>query len=99
EIQLLLADLRDTQVTSDEDGATDPRISMSRAVRDKLWTVYRPSEDGDPSSFDPFRLVEPPEIKACLDSGSVEIQGSDQKEFRKQVARYLDSQHRFWPIV
>lgn len=72
---------------------------MSRAVRDKLWTVYRPSDDGDAEQFDPFQLVEPAEIAAALDARTAEIQNDNVDDFRKQVARYLDSQHRFWPIV
>jgi GTPase SAR1 family protein len=99
EVQLLLGDLRDTQGVLDDDSAADPSIPISRAVREKLWTVYRPSEEGDLASFDPFRLVEPPDIKAYLDSGNTEIESADVDDFRKQVKRFLDSQHRFWPIV
>ena len=82
-----------------KDEAGDSATGMSRQVRTKLWKVYRPSETSDFSSFDPFHLVEPPEIKAALDAGFEEVSSSDVSEFRKQVARYLESKHRFWPIV
>lgn len=99
EVQLLLADLRDTQVAGDDEETADPRVQMSRAVRDKLWTVYRHSDDADVTAFDPFKLAEPAEVKEALDKGVIEFEAGDLKEFRKQVARFLDSQHRFWPIV
>jgi hypothetical protein len=99
EINVLLADLKDTHVPAEEDGSSDLPSLISRAVRDKLWTVYRPDEHDDPQLFDPFHLAEPPEIKAALDTGSAEIEYADFKDFRKHVRRYLDAQHRFWPIV
>jgi Dynamin family len=98
EVNLLLADYRDAESGTDDDAA-NPRIEMSRAVTDKLWTVYRATEETDRASFDPSKLVEPPEITAALDSGFQEVASLDVNLFRKQVARYLESKHRFWPIV
>jgi len=99
EVSLLLADLRDAKSgATEDDGSVEP-AQMSRTVRDKLWTVYRPSEDSSSANFDPFNFVEPAEIKEALDAGFAQMRYADLKEFRKRVARYLDSKHRFWPIV
>ena len=99
EVELLLADLRDTQDrTSDENNGDEP-AQMSRAVRDKLWTVYRPSENADPLKFDPFNLHEPQEITHALDAGSVDYTSQDIEKFRKYVGTFLDSKDRYWPIV
>jgi len=99
-VELLLADLRDAEKLAAQDGVADPPAQqLSRAVRDKLWALYRPSEDAEYASFDPFNLVEPPEIKFSLDTGFTELTCANLKDFQKHVARYLDSQHRFWPIV
>lgn len=99
EIDLLLQDLRDAREPFDGDNAEDPRPEMDRAVRAKLAAVYGTSEDGSPAQFDPFNLVEPPAIKQALDAGYTEIEEPELEQFRKQVAHYLDSRHRFWPIV
>ena len=56
---------------------------MSRAVRDKLWTVYRCNEDSSPASVDPFNLVEPLEIKQALDDASSNV--------RRHAVRFSDS--------
>lgn len=99
EVDLLLADLRDTQQQSADDvNGTEP-IQMSRAVRDKLWTVYRSAENADPSRFNPFALEEPAEITNALDAGYTEYESTDLKEFRKFVGSFLDSKDRYWPIV
>jgi hypothetical protein len=99
EMYLLLADFRDTRRHGEEDRAADPRVDIARTVRDKLWAVYKPSEDADPAGFDPLNREEPPEITAALDAGFIEIVSEDLDQFRKQIARYLDSKYRFWPIV
>src|SRR5262249_14211624 len=99
EVRLLLADLRDTQSAVEEaDNGLDLRFQMSRRVWDKLRTVYSLPEGDSQSSFDPFALIEPQEVKEALDSGSATIECADLKEFREEVSRYLDSRHRFWPI-
>jgi hypothetical protein len=97
QIQLLLSDLRDTQSPPEVDDMPDPREQMSRAVRDTLWTVYRQSDDS--KAFDPFDLVEPEEIRQALDAGSTQFRCDDLDDFRKQIRLYLESKHRFWPIV
>ena len=73
EVSLLLGDLRDAQaVAAEPDGWIEP-AQMSRAVREKLWTVYRPTEDSGSAGFDPFRLVEPAEITQALDAGFTDL--------------------------
>ncbi len=100
EVELMRADLRDSwRPAAAEDVASDALAQLSRTARDKLWTVYRPSEDASPVSFDPFDLTEPPEIRDALDAGYANVCCDKLEEFRKEVARYLDSKHRFWPIV
>ncbi len=99
EVELLLADLRDAQQASNEDNSSDAPVHMSKAVREKLWTVYRPAEDSPQKQFDPLKMVEPPEIKEALDVGYTEVSSPHLKEFRKQIESFLHSQHRFWPIV
>src|SRR5262249_12562443 len=91
EVNLLLADLRDTQEVASSDNNGGEPAQISRAVRDKLWTVYRPAIDADPSRFNPLSLEEPAEITQALDAGFAKYQTGDLKDFRKFVARFLDS--------
>ncbi len=99
EIALIHAELRDSEELADEDRDSDEPRQMSRAVRDKLWSVYKPEGSKDPNTFDPFRLVEPQEVKFALDHGATEVESDDIDEFRKFVSKFLDSKDRFWPIV
>lgn len=100
EVELLLGDLRDSWRPSNaEDAASSVLASLSRTARDKLWTVYHTAEVATLAEFDPFNLSEPPEIRDALDAGYVDVRCEDLGEFRKEVARYLDSKYRFWPIV
>jgi energy-coupling factor transporter ATP-binding protein EcfA2 len=99
EIDLLLGDWQDVNASAGEDANGDPWADMSRAVRDRLWAVYKPADDADPKDFNPLDLVEPPEITTALDVGMAELQATDLNTFRKEVAQYLESRHRFWPIV
>jgi energy-coupling factor transporter ATP-binding protein EcfA2/F0F1-type ATP synthase membrane subunit b/b' len=100
EVDLLLGDLRDIRDASNEDSDSDDTANqLSRLVRDKLWTVYRSSDETPRQDFDPLNLIEPSEITEALDAGSVEIEHTSVEDFRKDVAQYLDSKHRFWPIV
>ncbi len=71
EIALIHAELRDSEELADEDRDSDEPRQMSRAVRDKLWSVYKPEGSKDPNTFDPFRLVEPQEVKFALDHGQL----------------------------
>lgn len=98
EIDILLEDLNDA-VHVDGSEANDPRHAISKAALDRLWTVYRNDADEDRSSFDPFNLREPEAVTRVLDSGVAKLENSDLKKFRKAVSRYLDSKHRYWPIV
>jgi hypothetical protein len=99
EIDQLLEDLRDAKLADSENGDSAVPAEMSRAVRDKLWAVYKPSDDAEQSDFDPFDLKEPLEIKRALDAGGAEVTHDSIDEFRKRVAQFLDSSHRYWPIV
>ncbi len=99
EIELLLADWRDTTTGNMDGEGGDNCLEMSRAVRDRLWAVYKPTEDADPSDFRPSNLIEPPDVAHALDKGVADFKSTDLDEFRKLVAKYLDSKHRFWPIV
>ncbi|MCA9076576.1 MAG: dynamin family protein [Planctomycetaceae bacterium] len=98
EVNILLDDLRDAQFSGNGE-ANDPAAGFSRVAFDKLWTVYKPAEDADKKDFDPFDLEEPTEITEALDRGTAEIRDSTLTSFRKNLKVYLDSQHRFWPIV
>jgi energy-coupling factor transporter ATP-binding protein EcfA2 len=99
EVDLLLADLKDASGHAAEIDGSGETVRMTKAVRDKLWTVYRSEESSDQSEFRVAHLQEPEEITAALDAGHVMVASEDLGEFRKQIARYLDSKHRFWPIV
>ena len=99
EIELLLADWRDATSGNGDGQGGDNCLEMSRAVRDRLWAVYKPSDDADPSAFNPSKLVEPPEVAEALNNGVADFKSVDPGEFRKLVAKFLDSKHRFWPIV
>lgn len=99
EVDLLLADWQDTQRTDVGERRSDAVVDISCAVRDKLWAVYKPSDDADISSFDPAQLQEPSIIRAALDRGFDEIEEGNLESFRKKISQYLDSKHRFWPIV
>jgi hypothetical protein len=99
EIELLLADWRDATTGNGDGEGGDNCLEMSRAVRDRLWAVYKPSDDADPSAFSPSNLVEPPEVAQALDKGTADFKSADLDDFRKLVAKFLDSKHRFWPIV
>lgn len=99
EIELLLADWRDATTENGDGEGGDNCLEMSRAVRDRLWAVYRPSDDADPNTFNPTNLVEPPEVAQALNRGVAEFKSAELDDFRKAVAKFLDSKHRFWPIV
>ena len=51
EIDLLLGDWQDVNAFAGEDANGDPWADMSRAVRDRLWAVYKPADDADPKDF------------------------------------------------
>jgi len=102
EVEALVGDLKDAsdrQLLSpdDEPRSAEPTY-LATTARDKLWTVYGTSGE-NPAHLNINALKEPPEIKTALDRGAESIASADLDEFRKQVAHYLDSEHRFWPIV
>ena len=72
---------------------------ISRAAKDRLWAVHKPSDDASIKDFDLSRLVEPPAITEALDTGFREIRCDDLAAFRRKIAEYLASSHRYWPIV
>lgn len=99
----LLDDIEEASGTGDplDDTKTDSETParLVREAHEKLWAVYRPDEDADPADFDFRDLQEPLEITRALKRGKELIETSDLKEFRKWIADYLDSGHRYWPIV
>jgi len=99
----LLGDIAEALGTGDplDDTQADSETpaKLVREAREKLWAVYRPSEDADPNDFDFRDLQEPPEIAKALKRGKELTETTDLKEFRKWIAEYLDSSHRYWPIV
>ncbi|MEI8021505.1 MAG: dynamin family protein, partial [Schlesneria sp.] len=97
EVDLLRADFRDAKLPHDREETNEPPHAISRSAIDKLRAVYQ--VEGDIENFDPFHLVEPKEITQALDSGVIEIEYSSLDEFRREIAVFLDSKHRFWPIV
>lgn len=101
EVDLLLADLKDAQSGEGDQnvGEVTAADTLTRAARDKLWAVYKPSDDADPAQFDPRRLSEPPAVTEALQRGFQEIEAASLEDFRKAVEQYLSSRHRFWPIV
>ncbi len=100
EVEQLRGDLRDSSRPVDgEDGASRVLENLTRTARNKLWTIYRPSEDANRADFNLHQLTEPPEIREALDAGYIDVTCQDAKDLRKVVTRYLDSKHRFWPIV
>ena len=96
EVNQLVEDIRINLRFSKMEGS-DESYGISKVAMDKLRTVYAPEKD--PADFDPLKIEEPREITKALDAGFIEIESPDLKDFRKQVAQYLDSKHRFWPIV
>ncbi len=100
EIEQLWADVADArQGGNDEPGPDAEGLAIPRVARDKLWAVYRPTLDADPALFDPYDLNEAPEIRRALDAGIERVASDDLEDFRKQISVYLDSRHRYWPIV
>lgn len=98
ELDNLLADLREARNAHESAESGDPRLEISRAAMDRLWTVYH-KEGQDRESFDPLTLEEPETVRRVLDAGIAELENSHLPDFRKAVSRYLDSKHRYWPIV
>lgn len=102
EVDLLRAEVADMETpdqASTANGESETGPAISRAARDKLWAVYRPSPDADPNDLDLRNLIEPPEIAKALDQGQETLRHTDLNEFRKGLAKFLDSKHRYWPIV
>ena len=103
ECNLLIGDIAEIKTGGDplDDSQSDVETPgrLAREARAKLSAVYRPNEDADPPDFDFARMEEPPEITNALKRGKEITETRDIKEFRRWIAEYLDSNHRFWPIV
>jgi len=104
EVEALIGDLKDSSEHSkiapeDETARSSAEPSyLASTARDKLWTVYG-APGSDPAHLNVANLVEPTEIRAALDRGIQSLKAENLDEFRKQISLYLDSKHRFWPIV
>lgn len=101
EMTTLLADLADADDrTAADEREGDAPSGISHAALDKLRAVYGDPEDRDwRPPRDHAALVEPPMIRAALDAGVGKIESGTIEEFRKEIAAYLDSKGRLWPIV
>lgn len=95
EAQMLLKAYRQAIDSSPID-SSDGSAEIARSVTDKLRVVYAQSSG---EAFDPTVLEEPDEIREALDRGVKEWTCSDIDQFAEQIAKFLDSQHRYWPIV
>jgi energy-coupling factor transporter ATP-binding protein EcfA2 len=103
ERELLLGDIAESRTCGDplDDSQADIETPgrIAREAREKLWAVYRPTEDSDPYEVDMRTVKEPAEITNALKRGKEHTETQDIKEFRRWIAEYLDSKHRYWPIV
>jgi GTPase SAR1 family protein len=109
EIGALLDDLRDQQRAEDggDTAVTGAIPTIPQAARDKLRAVYSGRDaDGAPQDAPwhtldtrQLREWEPVEIARALDVGREAISVGTIEEFRKALDLYLNSKHRFWPIV
>jgi predicted GTPase len=103
ERELLLGDIAESRTGGDplDDSQADIETPgrIAREAREKLWAVYRPTEDSDPYEVDMRTVKEPAEITNALKKGKEHTETQDIKEFRRWIAEYLDSKHRYWPIV
>lgn len=97
EISLLLADVADEKKI-DLQNAVGAE-SVAKAARDRLLAVYRTTDEEIRPGLKLDELKEPQEIKEVLDSGRITISSKTADDFRKQLRRYLDSKHEFWPLV
>jgi len=102
EVKALVGDLKDAAdkrtLAPDEEAPSGEPSYVASTARDKLWTIYG-TPGGNAAHLDVQKLVEPPEIKTALDRGKESFRSDDLDDFRKRISQYLDSEHRFWPIV
>lgn len=97
EIDLLLSDLRDAKKYGGEIDDENVGPSISRAAEDKLKAVYAADKNQDQLDF--FNLEEPTEITRALNKGYENISSPSLKEFSAAIKPFLDSNHRYWPLV
>jgi len=85
----------------DSDGDGDCEISLHAVA--KLWGVYKASNEQKLTEFKSLlkksTLIEPKEISLAFREKTRKFDSTDAKEFKKELSYYLDSEHRFWPIV
>ncbi len=90
------------QDLADEDFRSGDEISRSitYTAESKLDAVYGPeSKARYLVSLDRNELEEPDEVAAAFDAGSITLASDDVADFRTELKQYLDSDHRYWPIV
>lgn len=103
EVGQLRQDIEDFEAAAREAGNGDGQASgasHAKVARDKLRAVYGlpDSADGE-DQLDLSRLIEPEEIREALDAGVRKFVADDIKEFERRIRLYLNSEHRYWPIV
>ncbi len=104
EMQLLKDDLKDFLEMQSTPGTNmnenvDEACSISRVARDKLKTVFSLPDDFQYSLKNIENLKEDKDISRALDEKKAFIKERDFKKFKKGISLYLDSKHKFWPIV
>lgn len=71
-----------------------PTSPSPERPEDKLKALYGESAVLHFVSLDKEDLVESDEVTRAFEAGSVVIESADESQFRQQLAKYLDSQHR-----
>ncbi len=101
ELDGLFANIADAGVPGDtsDSGEGEGVIDISGAARQKLEAIYGSVPDDELSRLTPSSLVEPDEITQAFEMRRTTITSAELEEFRQKVALYLESRHRFWPIV
>lgn len=97
EIRYLIADIRDAEGATAQDGDGDA-VGIPKAAKDKLIAVYG-TWDSLPRPLTVERLPEAPEIRDAFERGTIDIAETSLDSFRTRIREFLDSKCRYWPIV
>lgn len=104
EIKILIEDIKDfaeLQDSSHEDssGRSEEVYSIPRVARDKLKVIYNLPDDFEFNLENMNLLIEDKEIAKALDGQKAIFEETELKDFKKKISFFLDSQHKYWPIV